>query len=175
MIWIDVDPSVQIAWSIANLEACRSGNSRIEPVHFLLGLLKVVDVNFVEDVMKNDVAPEVAESVIAVAEECRRRLGLSGGEIKRVRRTLRKALGGHVTSTQVITLHRSDASRSLFKRAGKRAVAIGADEISLPHLLDELAADWPPEASTILPPPQLTSQPEREEEWPTYLPNPFGK
>src|SRR5258707_971252 len=137
MFSIDVDPSVQLAWSIANLEACRTGSQLIEPVHFLVGLLKVVDVGFVNDASQNGVPPHVLDAVIPVAEECRRRLAISDDEIKRARRSLRNALVGQTVSASLTTLHRSAASKALFKRAGKRAVIAGADDLSLTHLLDE--------------------------------------
>jgi hypothetical protein len=175
MIWMDVHVSVQLTWSIANFEACRSGSSQIEPVHFVLGVLKVMDLNFSRDALAMGLPADILTSIIPVAEQCRERLNISGDEIKRARRNIRKAVRGPSTQPTDITLHRSPEARTLFKRAGKRAIEAGEDELSLTHLLEELIAVWPAEAATFVMPPQVTNTPEQDEEWPSYIQDPFNK
>ena len=40
---IRVHVSAILAWAIASAESCLAGSSRIEPVHFLIAVLKVID------------------------------------------------------------------------------------------------------------------------------------
>lgn len=43
---MNADPLLKIVWQIAEIEARALGSRTIEPSHFLLGALKVVDLDF---------------------------------------------------------------------------------------------------------------------------------
>ncbi len=121
MTRIAIHPSVEIAWSIANIEACHSGSERIEPIHFLLGALKIMDENFYSEAESMDVSPQVIESVVRMASQCRSAVKMSSEGVKVARRGIRRMLRRRGEAGTVQTLHRSGASRYLFQKAGRHA------------------------------------------------------
>jgi len=171
---IAIHPSVEIAWNIANIEACHSGSERIEPIHFLLGALKIMDENFYSEAESIDVSPQLIESVVRMASQCRSAVRMSSEGIKIARRGIRKMLRRRGEAGPVHMLHRSGASRYLFQKAGRRAHKLGSDELTLVHLFEELMSDLPPDASPFIQS-RLTDSPSDSEEWPSYIPDPFGR
>lgn len=143
---MEIHPSVQVAWAIANAEACLSGNERIEPAHFLLGILKVIDDAFQQDIDKMGYPAEIIHAVSAMAARGRIATGMPDDEITATRRALRRALREMSAPGEMRGLHRSEASRDLFQDAARRAFEDGSDELTVVHLLEELLDNLPDEA-----------------------------
>src|SRR5438552_1583715 len=111
---IHLHPSIYLAWNIANIEACFSKSQRIEPIHFLLATLIIIDGVFEEvaDAMK--LPPEAIRSVFDAASKCRAILQMSDDEITNTRRSIRRTLREGGETNELITLHRSGESRFIF-------------------------------------------------------------
>lgn len=176
---IDIHPSLLFAWDIANDEACLVSSSEIEPVHFLLATLKVSDSRFKSLIEETDLTAEVVDSVLAVTARCRDALGMSDDELTTARRSLRAALRARELPVadmsqpaRIGRLHRSATSRDLFQQAGRRALRADQHEVNMLHLLEELIADWPDEASTVIKVPSLAIDAE-DDEWPSYIADPL--
>lgn len=165
---IEIHPSVELAWNIANVEACLAGSPRIEPVHFLLATLIIIDGVFEEiaDTMK--LSPETIREIFDVAAECRDLLQMSDDEITKARRALRQSLREGVEAEELVTLHRSGESRFIFQRAGRRTIDAGEDRLTMVHLLAEILQHMPSEAKPFLKTSLVAPQKEVEE-WPDYI------
>jgi hypothetical protein len=164
---IEIHPSVYLAWNIANIEACLSGNSRIEPIHFLLATLIIIDGVFEEvaDTMK--LSPETIREVFDIAGECRSVLKMTDEEITNARRTLRRSLREKTDPTELVTLHRSGESRFIFQRAGRRTIDAGADLLTVVHLLEEILEHMPSEAKPFFK--TSLAAKKQVDQWPDYI------
>lgn len=138
---IAIDVSVQFTWAIANTEAFLAGDSRIRPIHFLLGILKVIDPAFTEQVSGLDLPEEHLVRLKRTAQAARHYLEMSPDDItnfrRRLRRTVRakgQASSGH---GQIPVLHRSDQSRAIFAALGNRTTQTRQREITALSLLEE--------------------------------------
>ncbi|HEX8475543.1 MAG TPA: ATP-dependent Clp protease ATP-binding subunit [Pyrinomonadaceae bacterium] len=143
---INVHLSLHLAWGIASVEAMRSGSTLIEPEHFLLSVLSIVDGVYPDDLF--ELTPESRVEIKSAAAQCREVMQMSADEVTRARRELRKAL--HIRGADASTLrmlHRSPASHTLFEKAMRRAVDERAVELTIVHLLKELMANPPKDAS----------------------------
>jgi len=165
---IEVHPSVYLAWNIANAEACLSGDPRIEPVHFLLATLIIIDGMFedVADSMK--LSSETMREVFDCAAECRSILEMSDDEITNARRAVRRTLREAKTPMEMIALHRSGESRFMFQRAGRRTLEAGAARLTIVHLFEEILEHLPTDAQAFLKSPVRRATKEIDE-WPDYI------
>jgi hypothetical protein len=163
-------PSVQVAWALANFDACLGGSPRIEPPHFLLAIVKIVDGLFENAVEALEISREDVREIFKVGNECRVLLKMTDDEITAARRNLNRALRGEQDST-IKALHRSAESRYLFNKAIRRASEAGLDELTIRDLLVEILADLPNEFSSMFMN-GLGPSLKDEEEWPTYLSDP---
>jgi ATP-dependent Clp protease ATP-binding subunit ClpC len=136
-----------LAWHIANTEACLSGAQFIEPVHFLLAALMILDDSYAQAAEMQGLSPEALKSVAEVAAESRAALEMTDDEITAARRRLRYELSKGGEPTPLRKLSRSTESSYLFQKAARRMVRTGGDQLSLSHLLDTLAEDLPAEAA----------------------------
>jgi len=89
---IAIDVSVQFTWAIANTEAFLAGDSRIRPIHFLLGILKVIDPAFTEQVSGLDLPEEHLVRLKRTAQAARHYLEMSPDDITNFRRRLRRTV-----------------------------------------------------------------------------------
>lgn len=121
-----IDPALQLVWAVANAEACGVGAARIEPVHFLLAVLKVLDDGFRRDAEALGLPRAAIDELPQIAAEGRRLLGLSDDQLTAARRALRRAIDAGTTSGPTVMLHRAVRSRALFDGAAARAVRAGA-------------------------------------------------
>lgn len=146
---ISVHPAVLLAWSIANQEASLAGSPTIEPAHFLLAILKMLDDAFMDFALQMGLDHETIQEVNLGIQECRSHISLTGEEITKTRRSLRKAItqdqGGYATHM----LHRSEASRQIFRQALEAVVMEGGDRLRLIHLLLPLLQNPPKEATFL--------------------------
>jgi hypothetical protein len=86
--------SLLLVWSVAEAEARRLGAEELDSAHFLIGLGKAVDVDWIEAVRKD--APDRADTVEEMLREMRvlrEDLDALGLRPKALRRKLRSLLG----------------------------------------------------------------------------------
>jgi ATP-dependent Clp protease ATP-binding subunit ClpC len=140
---ISVHPSAILTWALASSEACLAGSPRIEPIHFLVAILKIVDDAYQRDVEELNLDPEIIHSLGDAVSQARAALCVSDEEVTEARRGLRGALMDGVSPIPVRRLHRSKASRVLFARAAMRAVEESSAELTVLHLLQELLDHLP--------------------------------
>jgi ATP-dependent Clp protease ATP-binding subunit ClpA len=128
-----------------------AGEAEISPVHFLLGVLKVVDPGFIRSLAELDVPDEAVREIKAQSRESLKLIGKSSLWVMQTRRSLRERCrknGGQETKPAM--LHRSATSRELFRRATDEALAAREDSLTLVHLLSALLADLPEAARPFL-------------------------
>ncbi len=138
---LSADISTQLVWALANTEAHFAGETVIRPVHFFLGILKVIDANFLTQLQGVDMSADDRKKLRAVAKQVRHFLEMPASEITRLRRSLRGQLRkGKQAPGEFRMLHRSDESRDVFRVAGERAVQAGGATVSALHLTAALFA-----------------------------------
>jgi ATP-dependent Clp protease ATP-binding subunit ClpC len=135
--------STQLAWALANLEACRARSEVIAPAHFLLAILKLVDDAFHQDAQHLRLSKASLEELKELIPAARKLTGLDDAAITAARRGLRRMTGGLEEPDQTRVLHRSPESRELFRRATEQAISDGEAELTILHLLGRLRADLP--------------------------------
>jgi len=138
---VNLDLSIQLVWAIANGEANMAGDTRIRPVHFLLGILKTIDPFFLKQVSSHlDIRPQQLRHLGRLSSEAKRYLEMSSDEVTAFRRCLRRELRKEEAARdQIVMLHRSDESRFLFRDLGQRSAREGLRSVTSVHLLEELA------------------------------------
>jgi ATP-dependent Clp protease ATP-binding subunit ClpC len=151
---LEIHPSVQLAWAIANTEACLSGSEQIEPVHLLLAFLKIIDGAFHRDAEQIDLSPAAATELKAIRVEGRQILGLPDEEITQLRRSMRKSLRPAEVERPIGMLHRSPRSRDIFNRGAALAAEEHASSLTLLHLLKATLLYPSPDVSGLLPAPR---------------------
>jgi len=156
-----------LAWNLANIEACRSASPRIEPIHFLLATLIIIDGVFEEVANAMKLPPEKIRGIFDIAAECRSVLQMSDDDITSARRKLRTLLHRN-DSDELTMLHRSGESRYIFQRAGRRTIEAGRDQLNLRDVFDEILDHMPPDARPLL---STRAKPPRKgvDEWPDYI------
>lgn len=139
---IALDFSVQFTWAIANTEAFLAGDSQIRPIHFFLGILKVIDPAFTQQVSDLDVPEEHLLRLNRTAQAARHYLEMAPDEITIFRRRLRRTVRAkdHVSADnkQIPILSRSDQSRAIFDSLSNRKTTTRQSEITALSLLEEL-------------------------------------
>jgi ATP-dependent Clp protease ATP-binding subunit ClpC len=146
---IGIHPSVLLAWSIANQEASLAGSKTIEPAHFFLAILKMLDDAFMDFAVQSGLDQSTIKDVTTDIHECRQQISISGEEITRFRRNLRRAIthGGGSYATQM--LHRSEESRVIFRQAMDHVVQEGGSLIRLIHIFQPILQNPPREATEL--------------------------
>lgn len=136
---LNADISIQLVWAIANTEANLSGEKRIRPIHFFLGILKVVDPQFLKQLHGVNIPEDEQRCLGKLTKDVRHYLEMTVEEITRLRRSLRTGLrGGKVEKTEIHMLHRSDESRRVFQDAGNKVVLAGGKSLSVIQLAEAL-------------------------------------
>lgn len=141
---LDVDPVLQLMWAVANGEACRSGSRQIEPVHFLLAVLKIADHAAGRDAEMISLPSHVRQALPWAAAACRAALGMTDRQITASRRALSAELRKGDGQNQVRRLDRSEEAHELFHRASVRAAATSSGVLEGRHMAEELACEPPP-------------------------------
>ena len=164
---IEIHPSVYLAWNLANIEACLSGSPRIEPIHFLVATLIIIDGIFEEVANTMKLTPETVREIFDIAAECRSVLRMSDDDITSARRKLRTLL--HRNDAEGLTmLHRSGESRYIFQRAGRRTIEAGREQLNLRDVFEEILDHMPPDAKQFLNT-HAKPLPKGVDEWPDYI------
>jgi ATP-dependent Clp protease ATP-binding subunit ClpC len=148
---IKIHPSVQLAWGIANAEANNAGSKKIEPVHFLLAALKIIDDAYHQDAVAMQFPQKMLGEIAEVAAECRRVLKITDEEITAARRGLTNALRerADLKTGRFRMLHRSEESRALFQKGAEQAEQAGLKQLTLTYLLNEIWESLPPEIKSF--------------------------
>jgi len=116
------DKLLDLAWAIAEIEARALGSEVIEPMHFLLAALKIVDVDFPAQLDKLDISSEMWKGMCKDAKKVRGYLDVLPEKITTVRRRIRHRLARtaqpSIPDDQVI--HRSRKTRAAFYDAASQ-------------------------------------------------------
>ena len=111
-----LDKLLDLAWAIAEVEARALGSEVIEPMHFLLATLKIIDVDFPAKLDKLGISSEVWKDMCKDAKKVQRYLDVLPEKITTVRRRIRHRLARTaqppIPDDQVI--HRSRKTRAAF-------------------------------------------------------------
>ena len=150
MIRIHIEPSLQFVWALANAEACFAGRAQIDPGHFLLALLRVLDNIFRQEAEQLSLPPEAMDDLTSFGERGRSMLGCDPETLTAVRRRLSNTLRDCTVERPLTMLHRSEPSRELFRVAGLHALEAGTRSLGPDQLLHEILQDPPPAARAIL-------------------------
>lgn len=136
---IHADTSIQLAWAIANLEANLAGATDIQPMHFFLGILKVIDPPFLTQLQKVELTDEQKNDLKKVSKDVRHYLEMSVADVTQLRRSLRHGLrAGHPKVEEVKILHRSPDARTVFEQATGTAAGQGKSVLTALELVKAL-------------------------------------
>jgi hypothetical protein len=165
---MQLNDSVQLVWAMANREACLAKSPRIEPVHFLLASLTILDGFFEDAAHALSLSHEAVSAIFRIAEDCRGQTQLTDDQVTAARRAIRKTLRSEGEMTDFTFLHRSPESRFVFQRAGRRTAEAGDAEMTLFHLFCEILSNLPAEAKPHFP--GATQEVSASsDEWPDYI------
>lgn len=118
-----LDKQLDLTWSIAEVEVRAWGSEVIEPMHFLLAALKIIDVDFPSELEKADISSEVWKNMCQDAQKVQQYLDVLPEKITMVRRRIRHRLARTakppIPDKQVI--HRSRKTRAAFFDAANQA------------------------------------------------------
>ena len=132
-----LDKLLDLAWSIAEIEAKALGSETIEPMHFLLAVLKIVDADFPSQLDKLDISSDDWKNMCRDAKKVRGYLDVLPEKITTVRRRIRHRLARNskppIPDDQVI--HRSRKTRAAFFDAANQT---DGDVITLLQLMESM-------------------------------------
>jgi ATP-dependent Clp protease ATP-binding subunit ClpA len=111
--------SLILVWRVAEVEASRLNAQEVEPMHLLIGLCKVVDLDLPALVSKDTPDRDaILEELLREVRRVRTVLSTAQVDARALRRKLRgKPLGQRFQAAESETLHRSAASRKVFADA----------------------------------------------------------
>ena len=138
---LPIDMSGQLVWIIANTEASLAGSTTIQPLHFWLGILKLLDKHLPKALDALELTGGKRAQVLRSVRHVRGYLEITEERATRLRRTLRKKMRQGVVVAEpdkLETLHRSVESRTVFDQAKKIAEKNGAQAVSAFHLTQAL-------------------------------------
>lgn len=111
---------LKICWLIANAEAKQLGATEIEPLHFLLGVMKIIDPKFPEQLDELNITSEHWAKMCQSAQNTRHYIDVIPERVTGKRRRLRARLAGEQVRpsiTQDGMLHRSASLKRAFHDA----------------------------------------------------------
>jgi hypothetical protein len=147
---LQVHPSVELAWVIANREASLAGCDCISPAYVLLGVLKILDENYDREAESINLDEEGLQQINEMIVACRPLLHLSERELTMARRGLHLSLHDNNSDqmpTRVRMLQWSGEALYLHQKTVARAFNSKRQTITLTDLLEELLDNLPPEAA----------------------------
>ncbi len=132
-----LDKLLELALAVAEMEARALGSEVIEPMHFLLAALKIIDVDFPSQLERADISSEVWKSMCQDAQKVQQYLDVLPEKITMVRRRIRHRLARTaqppIPGKQVI--HRSRRTRAAFFDAASQA---DGEVITLLQLMESM-------------------------------------
>lgn len=146
-----IHPSLQLAWALANREAHFSGSPTIEPLHFLVATLLIIDDCFLRDAEAMGLPSDAIEGIATLSAKARKTIGIPQDRITAMRRELTKSLRQPDHVPEPTVLHRSDKSRALFQDAANQAKGHGDEAVNMLHLLEALFRRMPVEKQATSP------------------------
>ena len=113
---MEIDSLLALAWQIAEHESRLLGSREIEPIHFLLGALKIVDPEFPNQLEKLDLSTEDWKAMCKEAVRVRHYLDIMPDKICQIRRRVRRRLARTASDclSDKVQIHRSRKSRAAF-------------------------------------------------------------
>lgn len=114
------DGLLQIAWLIANAEAKNLGATEIQPVHFLLATMKIIDPNFPDQLDKLNVSSEEWAEMCKEAQSIRHYIDVMPDRVTTKRRALRARLAQKQLRPPITIeglLHRAKSTKRAFSDA----------------------------------------------------------
>ena len=111
---------LKLCWLIANTEAKHLGAAEIEPIHFLLAVMKIIDPAFPNQLDKLKVSSEEWAAMCKEAQSIRHYIDVMPDKVTNKRRNLRKRLAEHRVNAPVTAegmLHRSEKLKKAFSDA----------------------------------------------------------
>lgn len=136
---VHTDVSVQLVWAIANTEANLAGETRIRPVHFFIGILKLIDPHFLKHLEGVEISEDDRGALVELSKQIRQYLEMRAEDAKRLRRSLRGDLReGKSTSGEIHVLHRTEDSRRVFREAVAKVIQAGGNTLSALQLAQAL-------------------------------------
>ena len=117
---MNVDGMLKLCWLIANEEAKHLGEAEIAPLHFMLGVMKIVDPEFPNQLDKTGVSSDEWAEMCKAAQSIRHYIDIKPDCIARKRRKLRARLAEEQRrqpTTQGGMLHRSASLKRAFHDA----------------------------------------------------------
>ena len=117
---MQLDDLLKLAWSIAELEARALGSRVVEPTHFLLAALKIVDLEFPAQLDALNIETEKWKSMCENARSLRNYLDIIPDKVTEVRRRVRHRLSRNAEPPvePSVVIHRSRKTRAAFFDGG---------------------------------------------------------
>lgn len=147
---LEIHLSLQLAWAMANAEACHSGSHEILPVHFYLAILKIIDSGYRQSAEQMGFSKEVFDEIDKLANQGQDLMGMSCDSITKLRRKLRSSIRLSCAPFEQQMLHRSESSRSMFKESAKLAHHEGYESLTIVQILKCLLDSPPEEVSRVM-------------------------
>ncbi len=132
------DGLLQIAWLIANAEAKNLGATEIQPVHFLLATMKIIDPKFPEQLDKLDVSSDEWATMCREAQSIRHYIEVLPDRVTKKRRILRARLVQKQVRPPIKEpgfLHRAKSTKRAFSDA---IFFTDGDTVTLKQLVQSL-------------------------------------
>jgi len=129
---------LKLCWLIANAEAKHLGAAEIQPIHFLLATMKIIDPAFPEQLDKLNVSSDAWSSMCKESQSIRRYIDVIPDRVTSKRRRLRKRLAEKQVNPPVVEegmLHRSESMRRAFADA---CMFADGDVLTLKKLVESL-------------------------------------
>ncbi|MCI0437290.1 MAG: AAA family ATPase [Gemmatimonadetes bacterium] len=149
-----LDASVRLATAIARDEACEGDWSAVQPPHFLLAILNVVDDAYHQHATALGLTAEELAAIPTLAREARSILGFTGEELTRQRRRLltwsRRGGGFHHDRQSPHTHEIASRSQDILDQGGTFASMDGARATSVVHVLRAILTSAADELRDIL-------------------------
>lgn len=117
---MNVDGLLKLCWLIANEEAKHLGAAEIAPLHFMLGVMKIIDPEFPDRLDKTGVSSDEWAEMCKAAQGIRHYIDIKPDCVVRKRRKLRARLAEeqkHPPIEQEGVLHRSASLKRAFHDA----------------------------------------------------------
>jgi len=113
---MNLDPLLQIAWAIAEIEVRELGSRTIDPVHFLLAALKITDPEFQNQIEQLNLTTDDCKSMCKAAVKVRHYLDILPDKVCQIRRRLRHRLARSANAPipERVKIHRSRKSCAAF-------------------------------------------------------------
>jgi len=134
-----VSTSIELVWQLAMREAISADFEKVQPEHFMEGVLKLADLP-ADQVRQQNGGDSATVRLAKEIEILSKILSDRNIDATQVRRDLRARLGRGDATYAGGMLHRSDASRELFSAAASLASQAGDEALRARHLLAALLA-----------------------------------